>query len=226
VTATEALTPPHHIEMLQQHGIPVVMLHRPVPNVQAPSIILPLEKIGYEAGRAMLAKGHRRVAIFPAAETESMQLHRAGFLSALSEAGVQPCPMPAYSGRPFTHLTPELEGDVRDMLERMWARPAGERPTALFATFDTIAELLYVNLMQMGVRVPDDIALVSFGGSHRGGVIAGRLTAVVVDESYAGQRAAALFGEMRGGQRPMRDPHSEVMAISVQDGETLAPPAA
>jgi DNA-binding LacI/PurR family transcriptional regulator len=80
--------------------------------------------------------------------------------------------------------------------------------------------------MQMGVRVPDDISLVSFGGSHRGGVIAGRLTAVVVDETYAGQRAAALFDDIVAGRRPIRDAHTEVMAVSVVDGETLGAPAA
>jgi DNA-binding LacI/PurR family transcriptional regulator len=222
VTATETVTPPHHIEMLQQTGIPVVLLHRTVPNVQAPSIVLPLEQVGYLAGRIMLAAGHRRVAIFPAAETESMRLHVAGFERALREAALEPCPLPAWTGRPFTHLPPELERDVREVLERLWALPPAARPTALFATFDSIAELLYVSLMQMGVRVPDDVSLVSFGGSHRGGVIASRLTAVVVDEAHAGERAAALFADIAGGRRSMRDPHTEVMAISVKKGETLA----
>jgi DNA-binding LacI/PurR family transcriptional regulator len=226
VTATETVTPPSHIEMLQQMGIPVVLLHRTVPNVQAPSIVLPLEQVGYLAARTMLAAGHRRVAIFPAAETESMRLHNAGFERSLREAGLESCPLPAWTGRPFTQLTPELEREVREVMERLWASPAETRPTALFATFDSIAELIYVSLMQMGVRVPDDISLVSFGGSQRGGVIASRLAAVVVDEAYAGERAAALFTEIAGGRRPFRDPHTEVMAISVQPGETLAVHAA
>jgi LacI family transcriptional regulator len=226
VTATEATTPAHHIEMLQQMGIPVVLLHRAVPSVQAPSIILPLEKIGYEAGRAILAKGHQRVAIFPNSGGESLRGHLAGFSEALDEVELIPCSMPPFSGRTLTQMTPELAHDVRDMLEQMWARPADERPTALFVTSETVAELVYVSLMQMGLRVPEDISLMTFGGSYRGGAIAGRMSAVVVDETYAGQRAAALFGDIHAGQRPIRDSHSEVMSVSIFEGETLGVPSA
>ncbi len=108
----------------------------------------------------------------------------------------------------------------------MWSLPTGERPTALYTTFDPIAELLYVTLMQMGVRVPEDISLMSFGSSHRGGIVAGRLSAVVVEEAYAGQRAAALFDDIHAGRRPVRDPHGEVMSISIVEGETLGVPCA
>jgi DNA-binding LacI/PurR family transcriptional regulator len=226
VTSTDTTTPPHHIEMLQQSGIPVVLLHRAVPNVQAPSIILPLENIGYEAGQAILDKGHRRVAIFPPLETESMRLHQAGLYRSLREAGLAPCPLPPYLGAPFTQFTPQLERDIRDTLEQLWALPPEQRPTALYTTFDSIAELLYVTFMKMGVRVPEDISLMSFGGTLRDGAISSRLSAVVVDESYAGQRAAAVFGDIHGGRRPMRDSHAEVMSISIVEGETLgAPPA-
>lgn len=78
----------------------------------------------------------------------------------------------------------------------------------MLVTLNSIAGLLYLVLMRMGLRVPEDISPVSFGGSFRGGVIAQRLTAVVVDAAYAPRRATAILDDIRAGIRPMRDAYS------------------
>ena len=52
--------------------------------------------------------------------------------------------------------------EVREALEVM----RGPAPiTAIFTTFDSVAELIYLLLMSLAVRVPEDVALVSFGGT-------------------------------------------------------------
>ena len=40
------------------------------------------------------------------------------------------------------------------------------RPTAIFSTFDDVAERIFLRLMRSGVSVPEDISLVSFGGAR------------------------------------------------------------
>jgi DNA-binding LacI/PurR family transcriptional regulator len=226
VTVTAAPTPPHHVEMLQKAGIPVVLLHREVKGCRAPLIMLPLEQIGFMAGRALVDSGHKRIAIFPASETESGHLHLAGLQKALGESGLHVSPPINRPGMSFSTITAEVRSEIRASLEQMWRLPPDRRPTAIFATFDSVAESLYLALLSMGVRVPQDISLVSFGGSRRSGALTSRLSAVVVDEAQAGRRAVELFGEMRGRMRPVENDHREVMPIDFVAAETLAAPPA
>lgn len=225
VTATSSPTPPHHIEMLQKSGIPVVLLHRPVAGVTVPLIHLPLEQVGYMAGQTIAARGHRRIAIFPNVDTPSSQLHRLGFGRALQEVGLAPSTALGVRSGNLIPITPDTGQAIRESLERMWKLPANERPTAIFVTFDSIAELVYLSLMQMGVRVPEDISLVSFGGAYRHGVLAKLLCAITVDETRAGALAVKLFNEIRSGERAIDVDERVELALALSEGETLGPPA-
>jgi GntR family transcriptional regulator of arabinose operon len=102
----------------------------------------------------------------------------------------------------------------------MFRRP---RPsTAIFASFDPIAELLYVLLSRCGIRVPDDVSLVGFGGRRRDGALHRSLTSVVIDESKMGREAATLLHEMRVGTLPFDHDDVRQLPVRLATGQTLA----
>ena len=90
-------------------------------------------------------------------------------------------------------------------------------------SFDTMAEMILLKLNRMGVRVPEDISLLGFGGTWRQTPTMQELTSVAVDEVEIGRRAVELLSEMRQGVRPLDDEEEIVMPLSLTDGRTLGP---
>jgi len=103
----------------------------------------------------------------------------------------------------------------------MLRRP--DPPTAIFATFDSLAELIYLLLGKLGYRVPEDISLLGFGGIVRHGAIQSRLSSITVDEVAIGQKAAELLTLMNQGTLPIDSAEIYPMPINVSIGQTLGP---
>ena len=104
----------------------------------------------------------------------------------------------------------------------MFSKP--NPPTAIFTTFDSLAEMVYLMLPRLGLRVPEDVSLLGFGGASRDGAFLRRLTSVVVDEVATGRLAVSLLHEMRSGNRPIDDSTEIVLDLALSEGETLAAP--
>ncbi len=222
---SHAAFPIHHVRQLQSNNIPVVLLHRGVPGISAPILTLEYEKIGQMAGRALVGAGHRRVAIFSANDSPVVESYVAGLQDTLSEVGGEvPEGLRHYGSRYSEVVTRKHEAGIDQALKRMLALPVGERPTAIFSTWDSDAELIYMALRKQGVRVPDDMALVGFGGAWRGNALTRILTSVTVDEELAGKTAAGLLEEMSAGRRPIDDAYRSSIPLGLHKGETLQGP--
>jgi DNA-binding LacI/PurR family transcriptional regulator len=231
VPVASAATPVLHIEVIQAANIPVVLLHGDVPGSTAPLVALPLENVGYQAGVLLLERGHRHVAVLAQnAKGLSSEMHVRGLRRAMQDRGLS---LPeeyfhAFEGAsPFSLST--LEAAVERAFARMAALPEDERPTALYATSGIIAEVTYMRLMRNGVRVPQDVSVISFGSQQRVGAIAPRLTSIVVDERLVGARAVELLGRCRSrdaaSTAAVCEPRQiENVPISLTEGETLGPP--
>ena len=223
VPADKPATPAYQILPLQRQGIPVVFVHRPVEGIQAPLLSIPFREISHMAGKALLQQGHRRVALFTGAHNKASQV----FIDGLREtmrAGGGDLPEDCVFHGGDDHM--EIEDMVaarRKMLERILSGP--DRPTGIMASYDTEAETLYLTLGQMGVRIPEDISVISFGGKNRQGAIVRQFTSVVIDGAWVGRRAGELLQEMQDGRRPLDDNEEIVIPISMAEGRTLGPPS-
>lgn len=222
VPATVPATPAYQIRQLQQHGIPVVFCHRQVEGVQAPLLSIPFREVGLLAGRTLLEQGHRSVAMFsPHRATASIE-YEAGLREAL-ESHDDSCPEPFIFHGPSAQLHPiDYEQELLTTLEAMFERP--DPPTAIFTTFDSLAELIYLLLGKLGKRVPEEVSLLGFGGTVRNGAIQSRLSSITVDEIAIGQKAAELLTQMKQGTLPIDTAEVFAMPINVSTGQTLAPP--
>ncbi|MEX0643579.1 MAG: GntR family transcriptional regulator [Pirellulales bacterium] len=220
-------TPPYHVELLQDAGIPVVLLHRPIPNVCAPLLELPAEEMGQSAARLLIEAGHQRVAFFDSRHCDLSTRTETSFRATLASAGIalpESCVEYASEsgGWKSTSALDEYDRYLENVLPRFLSQP--NPPTAIFSAFDPLAEHIYLAAQRLGVRIPEDLSIVTVGGVHRVGAILKRMTGVLVDEVKAGSKAVELLEEMRAGKRPIDDTEVFSLPLSCFEGETLGPP--
>jgi DNA-binding LacI/PurR family transcriptional regulator len=220
VPATNPATSAHQIRPLQDSGIPVVFCHRRVSGVRAPLVTFSALDVGRMAGRAMLDNGHRKVAFFSTQRAGLTPLYQQGLQEAL-RAGGGDLPESLVRCDPVGKISAEHEVFLRSSIEELLRLP--DPPTVAFCSFDSEAEMLYLTLNRMGIKVPEQMSLVSFGGSWRDGAIMRRLTSVTVDEEELGRHSARLLSEMRSRKRLMDDMTEITLPLHLSEGETLGP---
>ncbi|WP_437224500.1 substrate-binding domain-containing protein [Planctomicrobium sp. SH661] len=220
VPTTSPETPAYHLRQLHERGIPVVCCSRPVTGVQTPLIALPFEEIGLQAGTRLREEGHRSAAIFSGSNTPYGSSYVDGFRKGLGARAH----LHTYFGT-TNHPNIALQEDaINAELERLLA---GEHPpTAIFATFDSMAELIYLTLTRMGLRIPEDISLIGFGGARRHGALINRLTSITIDELRMATDAIELLEQMRSGKLPLDSSLVQVVPVGISDGQTVGPPPA
>jgi len=218
VPTTRPATPAHQIRPLHERGIPIVFFHRRVEGIHAPLVSFSALEVGKMAGRAMLEKGHRRAAFFAFERAGLGSQYERGLREALVNGGGKlPTEFVRYDNAP--KVTSEHERFLKENLAQVLR--GKNRPTAIFCPFDSEAELVYLLLNQMGVKVPQEISLISFGGTWREGALTRRLAAVTVDEEELGRNAAKLLNEMRRREKQLNDSTEIIMPLSWAEGETL-----
>ena len=219
VPTTVNETPRYQIRPLHLRGIPVVFCHRRVEVIKAPLVTFAASDVGRLAGEALAAHGHKRVAFFTPTVGAMTPSYLQGFRGALRAAGLAlPEKNVCYDDTPT--FSAEHTEVVRQHLRQVMKGPA--RPTAIFCTFDTEAEVVYFELAAMGIKVPGEVSLIGFGGRWREGPLARRLVSVTVDEEELARAAVRLLDEMRRKERPLEDVSQILMPLELSAGETLA----
>jgi GntR family transcriptional regulator of arabinose operon len=135
-------------------GYPIVLVDRYLKGVSTDYVMTDHFGGALRGVHYLLNRGHQRVGfvtwLSPAISMEHRML---GYVQALRERGIQPdndliCHVKGY---PTVDLTP-----LRTYLS------SSQRPTAIFAANDQIAIALYRAASTVGLRVPEDLAVVGF----------------------------------------------------------------
>lgn len=212
VPATLGPSPAHHIRQLQRNGIPVVLLHRGVEGVESPLVAIPAKKVGRLAGEELLKRGHTRVAFCASQRAGSTLKYEAGLRGVLAESGhamlddhIKYGNIVLFNNENYA----EFERDVEVWFDRVMSGP--DRPSAIFTSFETVGEVLYLVAMRRGMRVPEDISIVTIGAQDRRGAILRRLACVTINEQQAGLVTADMLDLMHRGLM-LRD-NNDVISI-------------
>jgi LacI family transcriptional regulator len=179
---------------LQEDGVPVVLFNRAVPGVPAPVVRHDFAS-GYRlAVESLAAVGHRRIAALLAshdgdAQARVLKGHGIAWSSALERVGLDPhrdWQLPAGDSLDVPR--------VRAELERLLAQR--ERPTALFCGVVPATVAALIALDELGLRVPEDIAVVGTADQQWRPLIPRRVPVVVLDSYKLGAGAAKLLDEL------------------------------
>jgi LacI family transcriptional regulator len=177
--------------------IPLVLVNRTVERREVPSVVND-DELGTRMAVAHLAGlGHRRIAYLAGPTTLSTghARHR-GFLGALRTAGLAAEPELVVFCDAFT------ENAGRRAFADLWGRDRGF--TALVAGNDMLALGCYDALLDLGVRVPEEVSVIGFNDMPFVGKLHPPLTTVRIPLSEIGARAArALLGRLRDRAAPV-----------------------
>lgn len=220
--ATIGPPPRHQIQMLHRQGVPVVLMHRGVEGVTAPQLLFPAEEIGQMACRAMIERGHRRIGMVATHRSNTVAGYERGLRRAMSDAGIRWRDDWAFVGDlvSIDPLHDRLTAELTPWLTALMAQ--SDRPTALFTSFVSVGEILYLTALQMGLRVPEDLSIVTVSGAERLGALARQLATVMVDESHAGSQAVELLEAMAEGRLAFDATVTSGIQIAFDPGQSLA----
>ena len=176
---------PFAVRFVQEHDTAVVLLDRQVLGVKADVVRCDSEGGAYQLARLLVSQGHRRIAMFSGPRGVSTSEDRVrGCRRAFTEAGLEDSACHVYYGA-FTQ-----ENGYALTQQVLSANP---RPTAVFAGNNFIAIGTQKALRDLGLRVPEDIALVGFDDLPPALVTFPFLT-VAAQPAYAmGQKATELL---------------------------------
>lgn len=217
VPTTSSGTPAFHIRQLQKHGIPVVCCSRPVLGTESPLISIPFEKVGLLAGHEIRKAGHRSVAFFSNTVSQASMAYEAGLRKSLgNDVKISAFAASDCIATNYESVTEQSAAALDKML-------AGDQPpTAIFCSFDSLAESLYVLLAQRGLKVPQDISIVGVGGVFRGGGLSRHLASVTIDELPLGEQAIELLMRMRRNELAIDSREVRELSLAFSAGSTLA----
>lgn len=181
------------LRQLVRTGYPVVLVDRYLKNLSTDFVMTDHFAGAIRGVRYLLDLGHERVGfatwISPAV---SMEHRNVGYTQALRERGITPDPaLVCYvEGYPTIDLKP---------MKALLQQP--NRPTAVFAANDQIAIALYRAAASIGLRVPDDLAVVGFDNLDLAEQLDPTLTTVAQPFLEIGRAAAEILLKRIGGER-------------------------
>ena len=198
--------------------LPLCLIDRMLPGVEADFV----GAQNYQGMRAatshLIQQGHRRIAYITKSEPiNPVQDRLQGYLHALNEA--------LHTDRDELVLTaPSFDGDDWTLFDVVFRLPPEERPTAAIGFNDYEAERTVRRLHLLGLKVPQDVALVGFDDIVQTLPNGVGLTSVAQPFEEIGQTAAGLFLQRR--ESPSAPPaHVDLPTRLVVRSSSDGPPA-
>jgi DNA-binding LacI/PurR family transcriptional regulator len=172
------------VARMQREGLPVVVID--VAHPAFPRVVIDDVLGGQLAAEYLLAKGHKRIGFIGDAPTPfgfaSSELRCQGMRETLRRAGIKPAAALQKRG---PHGREEANGLARGLLEMR------DPPTAIFAASDVQAMGVLQAAEALGVRVPEDLAVIGFDDLEEASVLG--LTTVRQPLRETGARGAELL---------------------------------
>jgi len=187
-------------------GIPVVAIDRFVPGLAADSVTVANAEGAAVAVRHLTALGHRRIAIITGPENVSTATERlAGYLTAMAEARLPTDPAL------ILHAPFRPEGGY-EATRKLLALPSP--PRAIFAGSDMTALGTLRALNERRLRIPEDVAMVSFDDMPWTAALHPPLTAIAQPTYELGATAARLLlARIREPGRPFERVHLQTQLM-------------
>lgn len=180
----KAALPRIHPELLQQlrERMPVVLIDGYYREIDIPYVSLDDYKGGYMAAEHLLQKGHRNIFHIGMCDAIQGMLRYKGYARALSDHGISPDDDHVYwcveEDQNFMS-----ESRLQDICKRILSC------SAVFFYNDLLATIILPELLRMGVRIPEDLAVIGYDDSNQ--LIHGvPISSICYPKEHLGEKAA------------------------------------
>lgn len=208
----------HLVTMIQRRHVPVVLLDRTLPDVDAAIVRSDTEKGAYLGVQHLIRRGHQRIGMIAGPQTISTTHHRTqGYQRALQDAGI-----PVDENLQIYGDSYRDEAGYQITLALMEQQ---NRPTALFAFNNVLASGALRALYELGLAVPDDVSIVSFDDLPFNYALKPFMTVVAQSPYQLGQQAAQLLVDILQGHSEAQG-HDIILPVELIVRESCAPPKA
>lgn len=175
----------HHLARLADRGIPLVLVNRRSSGISGSVVVDDLT--GSRAAVEHLTRlGHTRIGYLGlAADTDTAQRRRAGYLEGLAVAADGPLPAIEESAPPTVDGGHEAIGRLLD--------GSDDPPTAIFVASLMSALGVRAGLVERGLHIPDDVSVIAFNDHPIAEHLAPPLTTVHMPNLEMGEEAVHML---------------------------------
>ncbi|MET9398412.1 LacI family DNA-binding transcriptional regulator [Kitasatospora sp. NPDC002965] len=206
ILVTQDPSAPGVVGIDSTEGTPVVLLHHRAETEHGLAVVADDEGGAREVVRHLLGHGHAEVhcfgGTFSLSPSDPVTVRTAGWAVALTEAGI------STEGR----LTQAPFDRVRAHREALTLLARADRPSAVFCATDDQAIGLLRAADDLGIRVPEDLAVAGFDDIAEAVIAGPSLTSVATAQEEMARAAVGLvLGDRPGGEgdaRPDGEPAS------------------
>ncbi|WP_054025989.1 LacI family DNA-binding transcriptional regulator [Bacillus sp. FJAT-28004] len=185
-----------YTKMMLDTGIPAVMIDHHHPNLQVDSILTNNRFAAYEAVRHLAHHGHREIGfVGDTSFSPSYQERLDGFRMAMREF----------------ELSVKEEWICSQAIEdhafiSNYTRGLERQPTAWFCVNDGLGYFLTSAMQQLGMKVPDDMSIISFDNGYLSQISTPPTTTVDIDlKLYAAKAVERLMERMSEPDQPFTE---------------------
>jgi LacI family transcriptional regulator len=181
-------------QTMRARKVPYVLIDRIPPGVDAHFVGVKNEEIGALATSHLIEQGCRRIAHIrgPAISTGNLRLQ--GYRSALAKAGLNAPPEYVASGD---------HGDAHGYAAMRQLLQLKKRPDGVFCFNDPVAAGAIKAILEAGLRVPGDIAVVGAGNVHYSDQLRVPLSTVDQSSLLTGEKAAEMLAQCIRAGKPL-----------------------
>ena len=198
---------------LQESGFPFVFGTDYLPTLAAPRVLWDLFDAGRLSTEYLLGLGHRRIAFLSQPPQSISQAVFSGYRDALVGAGLSPWPTAGI----YAETTDEL--DIYRAARALLS--LAPRPTAIVCTHDVAAHIACRAALDVGLRVPDDVSVMGYGGLDLEMEPNFSLSTVDVPKQALGVALGKVLIALMRGDKP---PEETTLQGTLRVGRTSGPP--
>ena len=208
--AASAQSSAEFFDGILERKVPLVLIDRPIPGVQASFVGADNEAIGKLATNHLIAQGCTRIAHLRGPKIGIAAARLAGYRHALQKHDLPVAPRFIVGAR---YADSSGYSAMRKLLQ---AQPY---PDGVFCYNDPVAIGAIKAILEEGLKIPQDIAVVGAGNVHYSDVLAVPLTTIDQGTKQIGRQAAELLMEQIGAKRRPR-PRKVLIAPKLVERES------
>lgn len=201
---------------LQEAGTPFVLIDRRFPDLDANYVGVDDEVVGTLATEHLIAIGCKRIAHLRGPETSPGIGRLNGYLKAIAKFKMKS--LPGYVSAPRMADVRSKDSGEEQMKKLL---DLTQRPDGVFAYNDSMAIGAMHAILDAGLRIPEDVALIGCGNLHYGSELRVPLSTIDQDTEQIGKSAARLTlslleSRRRPGKESKGRPRSKTVIIQPQ----------